>query len=65
MFPTSRECNCNSGNIRYPLHDARGIFVSYVCEACEEEVQSKYRPEIFENPNYDACEPIDDEDDLI
>ncbi len=55
------ECNCGSKLERYPLSDARGIFVSYVCKACEQETKAKFRPEIFEDPGYHADEPIDPE----
>lgn len=54
-------CRCGSGEHRYELVDARGIFVSYVCGACEDEVKSKYRPEIFTDGNYECDEPIDDD----
>lgn len=53
-------CNCNSGLEKYPLHDARGIFVSYVCENCEKDIKEKYRKDIFENPHYQTDEPIED-----
>lgn len=55
-------CPCGSGHEAWPLHDARGIFVSYVCEICEKEKRSRYRSEIFDNPNYETDEPIEPED---
>lgn len=54
-------CFCGSGKERYPLFDARGIFVSYVCEQCEEEKRGHYRPDIFEDCNYYTDEPIDED----
>ena len=54
-------CRCGSGEERYALNDARGIFCSYVCSECEDEVKAKYRPEIFEDSMYEADEPIDTE----
>lgn len=56
-----RPCNCGSGLIHYPLIDARGIFCTYVCGACEKEKKAKYRPEIFENSQYEADDLGDDE----
>lgn len=54
-----RECRCGSGEQRYALCDARGIFCAYVCGACEQQVRRKYRPEIFSNPRYEAAEKIE------
>lgn len=34
------ECNCGSNKERYELIDARGIFVSFVCNDCIEEAKS-------------------------
>lgn len=56
---TMKSCPCGSNKPPRPLHDARGIFCCYVCDACEKEKRSKYRPEIFENPNYSCDEPVD------
>ena len=54
-------CSCGSGEERYELNDAYGIFVAYVCKRCEKKVKARYRPEIFEGP-YAANEPIEPED---
>ena len=55
-------CPCGSGEDRFPLHDARGIFVSYVCDQCEKEVKNSCRPEIFEDCNYDTFgEQVEDD----
>jgi hypothetical protein len=56
----SHRCDRNE---RWPEHDARGIFLCYVCPECETEKLAKYRPEIFSNPNYEADEPIEPEED--
>lgn len=56
-----RPCLCGSGLSSYALHDARGIFCAYVCEACEARQRARYRPEIFDNPRYAADEPIEEE----
>jgi len=58
----SVKCACGSKRERYPLYDARGIFVSYACEICETSKRSGYRPEIFTNPSYEADEPIEPEE---
>ena len=55
------ECPCGSGEYPEALYDARGIFCCYVCDKCEKEKKSRYRPEIFEDGNYWADEPIDEE----
>lgn len=57
----NKPCPCGSGEPSYPLEDARGIFCSYVCEACEEEVKGRYRPEIFEDSYYECQEPIEED----
>tara|TARA_R110000803_G_scaffold210841_2_gene284392 strand:- start:27663 stop:28031 length:369 start_codon:yes stop_codon:yes gene_type:complete len=54
-------CRCGSGNHKFALHDARGIFCDYVCDSCENEKRSKYRLEIFTDGNYEADEPIEPE----
>jgi hypothetical protein len=56
------DCICGSGKEGYALYDARGIYCSLVCEDCEEEKKSQYRPEIFEDGDYWADEPIEPED---
>jgi len=47
----------------YILMDARGIYVARVCSLCEDEVRAKYRPEIFEDGNYDLQGETLNEDD--
>lgn len=56
-----KPCNCGSGQIRTPIHDARGIFVAFVCDECEKDKLKGYRPEIFEDAHYEADEPIDED----
>lgn len=57
-----RLCNCGSGEPRRALYDARGIFVAYVCDDCETLVRGRYRSDIFEDPNYDADEAIEEDE---
>lgn len=56
-----RSCKCGSGRHSYELLDARGIYCARVCEKCEDEVKSRYRPDIFEDMNYWADEPIEED----
>lgn len=57
-----RECRCGSGEFPDAVHDARGIFVAYVCSKCEATKLKGYRPEIFTDSNYDADERIEPEE---
>jgi hypothetical protein len=61
MRYSSGPCICGSGKERYELVDARGIFCGYVCEDCEKEKKARYRPEIFEDGNYECDEQIEDD----
>ena len=56
-----QECNCGSGEWPEAIHDARGIFVAYVCSKCQARKLQGYRPEIFINPDYWHDEPIDND----
>ena len=56
------KCFCGSGRERFPLADARGIFVKYICDECEDEVKSHYLPEIFTDSRYEADDLGDDDD---
>jgi len=58
------KCSCGSGLEKYPLEDARGIFVAYVCEKCENKVKAGYRSDIFEDGNYHADEQIEPEEEI-
>jgi len=55
-------CKCGSGKDRFDLEDAAGILINYVCDDCEEEVKSRYRTEVFTDPDYWSDEPKDWED---
>ena len=54
-------CSCGSGQSRYDLTDARGIFCCYVCDICKPSKASRYRIEVLEDPNYDHDELLDDD----
>lgn len=43
-------------------YDARGIELCMVCDKCQKEKLSHYRPEVLSNANYYADEPIEAED---
>jgi hypothetical protein len=54
-----RDMNCDAS--RHALYDARGIFCTYVCDKCEPEKKSGYRPDIFTDANYWHDEPIEED----
>ena len=56
-YPELDDCACGSGKRFRNLYDGYDIYLCKVCDDCEEEKRSKYRPDIFER--YDADEPID------
>ena len=56
-----RECTCGSGEERYEIRDARGIFVAFACSRCEAEKKRGYRDDIFTDSNYWADERIEDD----
>lgn len=58
-MPRPKDCPCGSGEPRHAVHDARGIFVAFVCSQCEEEKLKGYRSEIFTDSNYEADEQIE------
>ena len=43
----------------YTIFDARGIPLGIVCNKCEAEVKSKFRPDVLTNSNYWSDEPIE------
>lgn len=43
-------------------HDARGIYLTRVCDRCREAKLSTYRPEVLTNPRYQVDELIDGDD---
>jgi hypothetical protein len=64
-LPSLKPCHCGSGLEREARYDARGIFLTYVCEKCEKEKLSHYRPEVLVDPNYDLMgEELDFDGDL-
>ena len=46
----------------WELTDARGIYCAIVCQQCEQEKKTQFRPEIFSDPNYHTDELINPED---
>jgi hypothetical protein len=56
----TNECNCGSGEIKYPLYDGYGIFLTYACEQCEKDKLKGFRSDIMEH--YECDEPIEAED---
>ena len=57
-----RPCPCGSGKTSHWLTDAKGIPVSRVCPDCEAKVMDKYRSRIFTDINYNASEPIEEDE---
>lgn len=53
-------CRCGSGKDSYWVNDARGIPLGRMCEDCEQERLSKFRPDVLTDSNYWADEDIDD-----
>jgi len=62
MRDAYRLCPCGSGLPREEQYDARGIFLTFTCEDCEESKLSCFRKDVLEDPNYWHDEPIDEED---
>ena len=56
-----RPCPCGSGNPSQWQYDARGIELCRTCEDCHEEKMKRYRPEVLEDSNYWADEPIEED----
>ena len=54
-----RLCSCGSQEIPWGEYDARGIFLTYVCDKCRNERLSRYRPDVLSDSNYWHDEPID------
>jgi len=50
-----KTCTCGSGEPRYALTDAAGIFCTYVCDKCEDAARKRYNPAIFEPHGVYAC----------
>jgi len=49
----SDTCNCGSGQYKYALYDGYGIFLTYVCDKCEDERRKKFRLDIMEQYDHD------------
>lgn len=60
---TPRICDCGSGLMPSPHHDARNIFLCYACERCWSKKLAGYRPDVLTNPNYEADDLGDDDED--
>lgn len=52
-------CPCGSGLHREAQYDARNIFLTYSCSACEREKLSHFRPDVLADPNHWHDEPIE------
>ena len=55
-----RPCACGSELPRRELRDARGIFCTFVCDACEAGRRELFRPEVLADPQYPADDLGDD-----
>ena len=53
-----KRCSCGSDLEREAAYDARGIFLTYVCDDCRKQKLSRYRQDVLTDPNYEAFEPI-------
>lgn len=45
----------------WEVYDARGIYLTRVCDRCEREKLAGYRPEVLRDPGYDHSEPISED----
>lgn len=43
----NRPCPCGSGEDRFAIFDAAGVFLTYACDRCEDAKIKRYNPEIF------------------
>ncbi len=59
--PEELLCGCGSLQFFRRLYDARGIYVGRCCDACEAELRTHYRPEIFSDSSYECDEQIDED----
>lgn len=55
----SHPCSCGSGLPSQWQKDARGIELCRTCPKCHKEKMARYRPEVLDDPNYEADEPIE------
>ena len=62
-FVTRRKlCECGSGEVPEQHLDARGIYLTHACTACEAEKLGRYRADVLTDCNYWTDEPIDEPD---
>jgi hypothetical protein len=59
--PRPKLCPCGSGLIRREMHDIRGYFVTFYCEACEKQKVAGLNPAIFTDYNYPEIGEDDDD----
>lgn len=57
-----RLCPCGSGKPREEARDARGIFLTFVCDACRKRKLAGFRADVLTDPSYPADEPIEGDD---
>jgi hypothetical protein len=50
---------CGSGLSSWWEHDARGIPLARVCDACIDAKLTPYRADVMTDPNYWADEPVE------
>jgi len=55
------ECPCGSGYPALLERDARGIPLGFMCDKCEAEKKSHYRPDVLTDPGYWHDEPLDED----
>ena len=55
-----QRCSCGSGEWNRVVHDARGIYLTKVCDKCERDKLKAYRPEVLASINYDHNEDIEE-----
>ena len=51
---------CNHPDGKRPLYVARGIFCCYVCDRCEATRKREFRPDIFDDPDYETSEDVEE-----
>ncbi len=51
----------HEGEGTWELFDARGIYLTRVCEKCEETKSKQYRLDVLNDSNYWTDEPIEEE----
>jgi hypothetical protein len=62
LGPPARLCGCGSGLYSEPIYDARNIYCGRACEKCRKEHMAGFRPEVFTDPDYEADEPIEEDE---